>query len=193
MSGGIDTNAAEVAAKYRRAGVLIRQALEQELDGLAARAAATMKLNAPKFQTTLANSIKVDRESRFARFVGPHTAYAINVEKGRKPGKGLPRFFDFAAASAKAWLAAQINAPLIAANPKRRSARVGSKRMQAEQLELRDRYFAFSRHVKFKGLKPHPYVQPVVDEFRTVAPQSLAAAVKRGAQAAGFGVNTGVA
>jgi hypothetical protein len=188
VSGGIDTNAMSVAAKYRRAGVLIRQALEQELDALSARAAAAMKLKAPKFQSTLTNSIRVDRESRFARFIGPHTAYAINVEKGRRPGKGLPRFFDPAAASAKAWLQAQINAPLLAANPKRRNPRVGSKRMQAEQTELRDRYMAFSRHVKFKGLKPHPYVQPVVDDFRGIAPQSLAAAVKRGAQAAGFGV-----
>lgn len=191
MSGGIDTNAMSVAAKYRRAGVLIRQALEQDLDALSDRAAAAMKLAAPKFRSTLTNSIKVDRESRFVRFIGPHTAYALWVEKGRKPGKGLPRFFDPAAASAKAWLAAQIEAPLIAANPKRRNPRVGSKRMQAEQaeqLELRDRYMAFSRHVKFKGLKPHPYVQPVVDDFRSIAPQSLAAAVKRGAQAAGFGV-----
>lgn len=188
MTGGIDTNAMSVAAKYRRAGVLIRQALEQDLDALAARAESAMRLAAPKFRSTLTNSIKAVPESRFVRFIGPNVAYGLWVEKGRKPGKGLPLFDSNTASDAKAWLAAQINAPLIAANPKRRKARAGSKRDQAEQAELRDRYMAFSRHVKFKGLKPHPYVQPVVDDFRSIAPQSLAAAVKRGAQAAGFGV-----
>lgn len=188
MSAGITSNAAEVAARYRRAGVAIRAALAEELDALAARSAVAMKLKAPKFQTTLTNSIRVDEEGRFVRFVGPHTHYAWAVEKGRKPGKGLPRYFSAGAASATAWLAAQINAPLIAANPKRRAGRRGSARRQTEELELRDRYMAFSRHVKFKGLKPHPYVQPTVDEFRSIVPGSLAAAVKRGAQAAGFGL-----
>lgn len=188
MSGGIDTNAMSVAAKYRRAGVLIRQALEAELDQLSERAAAAMKLAAPKFQQTLANSIRADRESRFVRFIGPHTSYALWVEKGRKPGKGLPLFDSNTASDAKAYIQARISRDALALNPRSR-VKVGIGKLKpAEQAELRDRYMAFSRHVKFKGLKPHPFVQPVVDDFRSIAPQSLAAAVKRGAQAAGFGV-----
>ena len=181
---GLEHNAHLVARKFKNAAAAIRAEVSGELHGQSELLAAEMKRRAETFRSQLVNSIRVDRESQLSYFVGPHVAHALWREKGRKPGKGLPRFFDPAAASVVAWL--QANAPTSSAagpiKPPGRQARIGSKRRQAEELALRDRYMAFSRHVKFKGLKAHPIVKPTADESRGRVNSALLAAVKRGAQ-----------
>ena len=180
----VQHNAHQVAQRYASAAVAIRQELGIELHGLAAEIAARMKVAAPKFRTTLTNSITADKRSELEWFVGPHVEYDLWVEKGRKPGKGLPPFFSPAAASAVAWLQGQLGATGLAGpvNPAWRKLKVGSKRRNQAELELRDRYTAWSRSVKLRGIKPSPFVKPTADAFRALVPTRLMAAVQRGAR-----------
>ena len=180
MTDGIQHNAAQVAKRYRGTAAALRGELSTTLDWLAPRVAATMRQEAPKFVSTLTNSITVVREDALSRLVKPTVAYAYNVEKGRKPGKGLPRFYDPAAANAQKWLESKLNGALRAASPKYRPGKIGSKRRTAFEQELRDRYMAWSRHVKLKGIKPNPFVQRTADQWRQLAPAALRAALRRG-------------
>jgi hypothetical protein len=192
-AGSASSNAPQVAAKLLRAGEQVRIALTGELDDLGSRIAAEMRRRAPTFRSTLANSIAVRSEDALVRFVSPGVDYALWVEKGRKPGKGLPRLTDVSAASAKAWLEAMLVAGRRKANPKYRRAREGSRRRGVEDQELVDAYMAWSRAVKFRGIKARPFVAPTAAAFRGVVPQSLADAVRRGVQRAGLGQGGGTA
>lgn len=49
--------------------------------------ARQMKADAPKAHSLLANSIKPDRLTPFSWRVGPHVAYAEDVEEGTAPGR----------------------------------------------------------------------------------------------------------
>lgn len=178
---GITHNAPAVAARYRSAAAAVRANLQAELKGLAGEVAARMKVNAPKDLTTLTNSIRVHILGVLSVIVKPDTAYGLWVEKGRKPGKGLPRFAP--GLPAVEWLRRRLVDAARAANPKFRKARKGSKRADEFEAELETRYLAWSRHVKARGIKPHPYVKPTADEFRDVVPNRLLLAVRRGAQA----------
>lgn len=170
---GIEHNGHDVAQKITRVAARWEGAASQFLDHWAERAAARMKENAPKFKSTLTNSIRVQREAKFVRFIGPNVDYAQWVEKGRKPGKGLPRFFDPAAQAAQDWLRGHIGDEKRGLNSKWRPGRIGSGRRMQEETELRDRYMAWSRSVKLHGIKAQPFVKPTADEMR---PQVLAAA-----------------
>lgn len=185
----IQHNAHEVAARLHAAQADIRQQLAAELgeQGLAARVARAMRRRAPKFRSTLTNSIRADQEAEYSWLVAPHVAYAGNVEEGRTPGKGLPRFFDPASRSIVDWLESRITSAARASNPKFRPGKVGSSRRTAAELELRNRYMALSRHVKAHGLKAHPYIKPTADEYRRIVPDALVEAVKRGVRLARFG------
>lgn len=185
----IETNAPHVALRFKGAAGQIKRELAESLAWLAPRVAASMRVNATKFRSTLTNSIEADRVSGLEYVVRPKVAYAINVEKGRKPGKGLPRFFDPAAGAAVAWLESRISGASLAANPKFRPGRVGSKRRNAAEIELRNRYMAWSRHVRLHGIKPHPFVKPTADEWRQLAPATLRAALRRGIAGAGVGLD----
>lgn len=182
---GIEHDAHQVAARLRGAAGQVRREMAASLAWLAPRVAATMKGNAPKFRSTLTNSIVAKRENALSYLVQPTVAYAWNVEKGRKPGKGLPRFFDPAAGSAVAWLESRISGASLAANPKFRPGRIGSKRRTAAELELRDRYMAWSRHVKLRGIRAQPFVAQTADEWRQLAPATLRAALRRGLEGSG--------
>jgi len=183
---GIEHNAHQVARRRLGVAVAIRQELVAESKSLAEQVAAVMRREAPKFRSTTANSVRVDRESQLSFFIGPHTDYAKWRNAGRKPGKGLPRFFDPAAAAIVAWLQSRIGAIGSAgpSNPKWQTARKGSKRRTAAELELRDRYMAFSRHVRLHGLKADPFVARTAAQFRQAVPNALVAAVQRGIQRA---------
>jgi hypothetical protein len=180
MTDGIQHNAHQVAQRYRGAAAALRGELSSTLDWLGPRVAVTMKQEAPKYLSTLTNSVTVVREDALSRLVKPTAAHAYNVEKGRKPGKGLPRFYDPAAKSAVGWLESKLNGALRAANPKYRPGRIGSKRRTAFEQELKDRYMAWSRHVKLKGIKADPFVRRTTDQWRQLAPAALRAAVRRG-------------
>lgn len=184
---GITHNAPQVARRLTGAAGHVQRELAAELKGLSERVASRMRVNAPKFRSTLTNSVVVDAVSPLELVVRPTAAYAINVEKGRKPGKGLPRFFDPASAAAVAWLESRIRGASLAESPKFRPGRIGSKRRTAAEKELRDRYMAWSRHVKFRGIRAQPFVKPTADEFRPIVGPALQAALRRGLWAAGVG------
>lgn len=142
------------------------------------KAARDMRRNAPKFQSVLTNSISATPITRLHYEVGAHAAHSAAVERGRKPGKGLPRFFDPAAADVVRWLETKAFAGL--AKPRR-----GAKGFALRELELRDRYMALSRKVRAKGIKAQPFAQPVVDELRATLPQRVAEAVQAAMAQAG--------
>ncbi len=177
----ISHNAPAVAARYRSAATAVRAHLDAELHGLAAEVAARMRVHAPKDLTVMANSVRVHVLGALKLLVKPESDYALWVEKGRKPGKGLPRFAP--GLPAVEWLRRQLVRAATATNPKFRKARKGSKRAAAFEDELETRYLAWSRHVKARGIRPHPFVKPTADEFRAVVPDRLLLAVRRGAQA----------
>lgn len=185
-SDGIRHNAHDIARRWRGAAGQLEREMAATLDYLAPRVAATMKTEAPKHRSTLTNSITVVNEGRLSRLVRPSVDYAVWVHQGRKPGKGLPRFFDPAAASAVGWLEARLGAAARATNPKWRKARLGSKRRTAYELELRERYMAWSRHVKLHGIKADPFVTRTAQQWRGLAPAALRAAVRRTLDGTGF-------
>lgn len=170
---GIQHNGHQVAASLQRRAAAWDGAASQFLDHWAQRVAARMKERAAKFKSTMTNSVRVGREAKFVRFIGPNVDYALWVERGRRPGKGLPRFFDPAAQAAQDWLRAHLADEKRGLNAKWRPGRIGSGRRQQEEMELRDRYMAWSRSVKLYGIKAKPFVKPTADEMR---PQVLAAA-----------------
>lgn len=177
----LETNADQVALRMKAASSAVTDELRRAGPQLAERLAAEMRRRAPKgVRSTLANSVRVQRMGPYEFLVKPDVAYAVNVEKGRKPGKGLPRFFDPAAASAVAWLQGMLGAAARAANPKYRRGRLGSRRRTAEEQDLRDRYFMWSRSVKARGIKAQPFVKPTADALRAEVQAGLVAAVQAG-------------
>lgn len=180
----IQHNAPSVARQLRSANQAIRAEAAAELQAIAGPMAVEMRLRAQKFRSTMANSVRVETESPLSLFVGPHVDYALYRERGRKPGKGLPRYFSAEAQPLIAWLAAN---PVVSgpAGPVRpgRLGRLGSARRQAQEESLRDRYMAFSRYVKAHGLKAGPFVGPTARAWAQPAAQRLAAAVRRGVAA----------
>ncbi len=116
-----------------------------------------MKNRAPKWRTTLTNSIHAEEVSPFEWHVRPGVEYAQAVEDGVKPGgKGLPRWADPEAADIKAWLTSKAFAG-------RKRARRNSMKAVHEDLELRDRYEGLAWHVRHFGVKAQPYMRPTVE------------------------------
>lgn len=153
------SNAPQVAARLRRVGAAVRAELAAELRRQAGLVAVRMKLEAPKDLSALTNSVREERVSDEEWLVRPTVAYAKWVVHGRKPGKGLPRFFDLATGGVQGWLDRRLMDARRAVNPKYRRARIGSGRRTAEELELRDRYWALSRAIKARGIKPDPFIE----------------------------------
>jgi hypothetical protein len=81
------------------------------------------------------------------------------IEHGVKPGgKGLPRFFDPAAADMQAWLMTKLRGS--ARSPKR-----GSKAFQSAELALRDAYEGMAWYIRHFGVKAQPFVEPTAREM----------------------------
>lgn len=175
----LTTTAHGSAARLRALAQALAPELRRTRGVLAQLVAQRMRVNAPKgVRSLLTNSIRAEEEGADSHLVKPNVAYAAAVEKGRRPGKGLPRFFDPAASGAVAWLEARLAGARRLANPKYRKARTGSKRGQAEELELRDAYMAWSRAVKLRGIKAQPFVRPTAEQMQGPVVQGLVAAVR---------------
>ncbi len=180
MTAAVQTNAAAVAERLRRARAAVQAELAGELSLQAQRTEAAMKRNAPKYLSTLTNSIRAEKKSDTEWLVRPTVDYAKWVVHGRKPGKGLPRFFDPKSGAIVAWLEAKLQDARRAVQPRYRRAARGSARFTAEELELRDRYWMLSRAVKARGIKPNDFVKRTADQVKGTVPVALAAAVRRG-------------
>lgn len=161
-----------VVIALRGHGAAVERAVAGELARLAQETARTMKRLAPKWRSTLTNSIAANKTGDMAWEIGAHVAYAPYVEDGIKPGgKGLPRFFDPAAKSIVDWLESK-------AYGGQRKPRMASRAMQSRETELRDRYEGLAWHIRHRGTRAQPFVKPAFDELRANAPERVAAAVR---------------
>lgn len=166
------TNVREVTIAMRAEGEGLLNALVDELARLAQEAVTFMRRAAPKWRSTLTNSIRADKVSGYEWDIGPGVAYAPAVEEGRGPGKGLPRWNDPAAADIVAWLTTKVFAG-------RRRARRTSMNAVRENLELRDRYQGLAWHVRHKGIKAHPFAAPTLEMMARTFPARLELAARR--------------
>lgn len=172
-SVAMHSNLHEVVYAIGKARDGLAPALSAELDVLAQEAARRMRALAPKWRTTLTNSIHVNRPALLVREIRPGTDYAEAVERGVRPGgKGLPRFFDPASRSIVEWLESKAFAG-------QGRVRRDTARFTARELDLRDRYEGLAWHVRTKGIKAHPFVEPTAKEMEPVVLQRLDAAVAR--------------
>lgn len=180
MSAAVN-NISVVEAALAWVGTNVRAALAGELDVLAQMVARRMKENAPKFRSTLTNSVHVDRPSDLVREVRPGVEYAAYVEDGIKPGgKGLPRFFDPKSKNIVDWLEGQPRSGFVGPRSltRKREPRKGSKVFTAAMLDLRDRYEGLAWHVRHYGIKAQPFVRKTYDEMQPLVRPRLEAAVQ---------------
>lgn len=159
------SNVHVVSAQMRAQGAGLEQALGAELADIAQHAAVLMKNRAPKYLSTLTNSIRAEQTGPLEWTIGPQVAYALPVEEGRKPGKGLPSWADPEAANIKAWLTSKAFAG-------RRRSRSKSGALK-ERDELRDRYEGLSWHVRHFGIKAQPFVGPVAEQMQRIFPARM--------------------
>lgn len=173
MNTGGSANTFQVTQAMEAHGVAMERGLWQEMANLAQLAARTMRDKAPKWRSTLTQSIHPTMPAPFTWEIGPASVhYAVYRERGQRPGKHLPAFGTPAAKDITEWLRNKAFAGL-------RRVSAGTKRFSARELELRDRYMGLSWHVKHKGLKPQPFVQPTHEEMARLVPQRMAAAAQR--------------
>ena len=168
----VTTNIRQVTIALRSEGEGLLNAVVDELARLAQEAVNFMRMQAPKWRSTLTNSIRADKVSDHEWSIGPGVDYGRAVEEGRGPGKGLPRWSDPAAADIVAWLTTKVFAG-------RRRAKRTSMNAVNENLELRDRYQGLAWHVRHKGIKAHPFAAPTLDMMERAFPARLELAARR--------------
>lgn len=168
----VTTNIRQVTIALRSEGEGLLNAVVDELARLAQEAVNFMRMQAPKWRSTLTNSIRADKVSDHEWSIGPGVDYGRAVEEGRGPGKGLPRWSDPAAADIVAWLTTKVFVG-------RRRARRTSMKAVNENLELRDRYQGLAWHVRHKGIKAHPFAAPTLDMMERAFPARLELAARR--------------
>lgn len=166
------TNVRQVTVALRSDGEGLLNAMVDELSKLAQEAVNFMRMQAPKWRSTLTDSIRADKVSDHEWSIGPGVDYGRAVEEGRGPGKGLPRWGDPAAADIVAWLTTKVFAG-------RRRAKRTSMKAVNENLELRDRYQGLAWHVRHKGIKPHPFAAPTLEMMERTFPARLELAARR--------------
>lgn len=170
-------NAMAVSLGMRQLPTRVEEALRVELDDLSQLMARRLRMTAPKWRTTLTNSVHVNSPEPLTREIAPAVAYARAVEDGVAPGgKGLPRFFDPASRSIVEWLQSK-------AFGSARKPRKGSLKFTAMELELRDRYEGLAWHVRHKGTKAKPFVKPNFDQLEPTMRVRLIATVQQAMRA----------
>lgn len=170
---GITHNANRVAQRLERMGPAMVREVSQELDRQGQLMARAMQREAPKFQSTLATSIHVETPEPMQRVVAPGVDYALAVHQGRKPGKGLPAYFDPAAKPLQDWIE-----QMAGGGPRKRER-------QSHELALRDIYQAMSWKVKHHGIKGNPFAQRAFEERVSATAAALKEAAVRGLRLTG--------
>ena len=168
-------------------GADVMQAVEVEMAVQAQMIARTMQRNVPKFRSTLWTSIAVHQDGPLDYEIKPGVAYAGYVEHGIKPGgKGLPRFNP--ASDIVQWLKAQAPSRFVGPHPlvRKRAPRAGSKAFLAVMALLKDRYYGLSAHIRRRGIKAQPFVEPTMTEAEPLALAAVEAAVRRVLEARGL-------
>jgi len=166
------TGVHQVVFALREHGQDMERGVQDELARVAQMTARTMQRLVPKSRSTLWKSIDVKKVDADTYDIRPTVNYGEFVEFGVKPGgKGLPRFFDPASGSIVDWL--------------RRTAfkgshkgGMGTRALQSQQLELRDRYEGLAWHVRHFGVKAQPFVEPTAKEMEPVILKRLGDAAR---------------
>ena len=167
------TGTHQIVFALREHGQDMERELGAELDVIAQLAARRMRQLAAKWRTTLTNSIAVSAPDAMTREIRPGVDYAVQVEDGIKPGgKGLPRFFDPASKSIVDWL--ESKAFTGQARPRK-----GTGKFTAREQILRDRYEGLAWHIRHKGVKAQPFVEPTAKEMEPVMLRRIDLAVRR--------------
>jgi hypothetical protein len=167
------SGSSEIVFALREHGQDMEQELQEEMHTLAGMAGRAMQRLVPKSRSTLWKSIDVKRIDAETYDIRPTVNYGEFVEFGVKPGgRGLPRFFDPAAASIVDWLKSHAFHGVA-------SPRKGSRAMQSMNTELRDRYEGLAWHIRHKGVKAQPFVEPTAIEMEPVMLRRLDLAVLR--------------
>ena len=172
-------NAYELSVQLDAHGMGAERELANEMHRLANEIARSMRARTPMWRSGLVQSIKPTQDGPLTWEIRPGVEYGLYREKGQKPGKHLPKFGTPAAHGLTEWLRDKFRQSANAGpNPYAR-ARKGSKRFNAMESALRDRYNALSWHVFHKGLRAQPFVEPTYREYEKTAPQRMADAVQR--------------
>lgn len=173
----LTSNALEVSVALDAHGADMEREISNELTRLSREIVRRVRELAPKWRSELTNSIVPRPTGPLAWEIRPGVQHGLYRERGQRPGKHLPRFFDPAAKPIVDWLASKAFAGL-------KRVRQGTKRFTARELELRDRYMGLSWHVKRKGLRAQPFMEPVALVMQKVVPERLTAVVERMVRAA---------
>lgn len=165
-------NTQRIVQTMQRMPPAMEAALRSELDTLAQLVARRMRALAAKWRSLLTNSVHVESPAPLVRDIRPGTDYAEAVEKGVRPGgKGLPRFGTPASAGIVAWLSSKAFA---GTKTPRRNSQAAASRL----LELRDRYEGLAWHIRHKGVKAQPFVEPTFRQMEPVVRVRLQAAAE---------------
>lgn len=169
----IKHNIPQVAQRIEAKGPAVEREVMGALDKEGQLMARAMQREAPKFQSTLVNSISVDSPTPMERVIAPGVDYATWVHTGRKPGKGLPAYFDPAAKPMQDWIE-----QIAGGGPRKRER-------QSHEQALRDIYEGMSWHIRAYGIKANPFAQRAFDARVNNVASALRVAVARGLQAGG--------
>lgn len=164
-------NVHEVSLSLEAHGADMERQVWAELARTAQEAARRMRELAPKWRSELVNSIAVTMPAPNTWEIRPGAEHGLYREKGQRPGKHLPRFFDPAAKPIVDWLASHAFAGM-------RRVFKGTRSLLNRELELRDRYMGLSWHVFHHGLRAQPFVEPVAVVLERTLPQRVEAIVQ---------------
>ncbi|MGE4238713.1 hypothetical protein, partial [Hydrogenophaga sp.] len=179
-------NAHEISVALELHGDDMEREVANELNRVSAEIVRRMRDLAPKWRSNLVNSIDRRPDGPLAWTVRPGVEHGLYREKGQRPGKHLPRFFDPAAKPIVDWLASKAFTGLA-------RVRKGTGRFTARELELRDRYMGLSWHVKRKGLRAQPFAEPVALVMERTFPLRMTEFVERLVREANAGRSAGPA
>jgi hypothetical protein len=176
---GLQHNGQEVARAFIARGEAYVREVHGEMLAQAGKIAAVLRMRAAKFRSELANSINVEDTAPEAVSVIVGSDHGWFVEHGVQPGgKGLPRFFDPAAADMQAWLMTKLRGS--ARSPKR-----GSAAFQSAERALRDAYEGMAWNIRHFGVKAQPFVEPTAREMAVGVAEALRGAIARAGAAGG--------
>lgn len=157
------TNSDKLAEAFLKAPVQLEKNIDRAINSVMYPIARTAREKAPKAFTTLAIGIQVHRPSTLEGIVAPSSNYAEDVERGTgiygpagTPSGKMPpvqNILDWA--------------KVIGLVP------------QQPGETLRQTAYAIARHIATTGTRPHPYMEPALEEHANDASRGMNAAIDK--------------
>lgn len=170
-------NVRDIVVALEQHGRDMELAVSLEMARLAQETVRTMQRLVPKSRNDLRSSVVETQTGELEYEITATSPHAWYVDKGVKPGgKGLPRFFDPASADIVAWLRGH---PAGGKPARKRTPKFASRAFQAAELALRDRYQGLYSHIRQKGVKAQPFVEPTAVVMEPIVLMRLNLAVRR--------------